>query len=160
MSENAQKALEIFNASIGQSDGHSESMKIEQDRINAFADATLDHQFIHIDPVKSAELSPYKTTIAHGYLTMSLIPHLSGSIPTKDPAAYVGVVMGINYGMEKMRFPAPVPVDSTIRASRELLSAEQKAPNVIQLKQKITIEIEGSDKPACVAETLTRLIYA
>ncbi len=160
MSENAQKALEVFQESIGQSDGYSESIKIEQDRINAFADATLDHQFIHIDPAKCAELSPYKTTIAHGYLTMSLIPHLSGSIPPRDPAAYQGVMMGINYGMEKMRFPAPVPVDSTVRATRELVAADLKAPNVIQLTQKITIEIEGSDKPACVAETLTRLIYA
>ncbi|MBV1906570.1 MAG: MaoC family dehydratase [Pseudomonadales bacterium] len=160
MSENAQKALKIFEASIGELDGYSESIKIEQERINAFADATLDHQFIHIDPVKSAESSPYKTTIAHGYLTMSLIPHFSSTIKPKDPAAFEGLVAGINYGMEKMRFPSPVPVNSVLRAKRETLKAELKGPNVIQLTQRVTIEIEGGDKPACVAETLTRFIYA
>jgi len=160
MSDNAQNALKIFEASIGESDGYSESIKIEQDRINAFADATLDHQFIHIDPEKCAEFSPYKTTIAHGYLTMSLVPYFSSSIKPKDPAAFEGLVAGINYGMEKMRFPSPVPVNSVLRAKRETLKAELKAPNVIQLTQRMTIEIEGQEKPACVAEVLMRFIYS
>jgi acyl dehydratase len=135
-------------------------MEIDQARINAFADATLDHQFIHIDPEKSAELSPYKTTIAHGFLTLSLLVHLTSQIPARDPAVQEGMVMGVNYGLDKVRFPAPVPVNSKIRAERTLLSAELKAPNTIQLKTQVTIEIEGSEKPVCVAESLMRMIYA
>lgn len=160
MSDKAQAALAKFESQVGNSDGHSDWMTIDQDRINAFADATLDHQFIHIDPEKSAQLSPYKTTIAHGFLTLSLLVHLTGQIPPRDPAAYDGVVMAVNYGLDKVRFPAPVPVDSRIRAERTLLGAELKGDNTIQLKARVTIEREGSDKPVCVAESLMRLIYA
>ncbi len=160
MSEKAQAALAIFQSQVGSSDGHSEWMEIDQERINAFADATLDHQFIHIDPEKSAQLSPYKVTIAHGFLTLSLVVHLTGQIPARDPAAYEGMVMGVNYGLDKVRFPAPVPVNSKIRAERTLMSAELKGDNTIQLKAQVTIECEGSDKPVCVAETLMRMIYA
>jgi acyl dehydratase len=160
MSDKAQAALEIFETQVGSSDGRSDWMEIDQARINAFADATLDHQFIHIDPEKSAELSPYKTTIAHGFLTLSLLVHLTSQIPARDPAVQEGMVMGVNYGLDKVRFPAPVPVNSKIRAERTLLSAELKAPNTIQLKTQVTIEIEGSEKPVCVAESLMRMIYA
>ena len=160
MSDKAQAALAIFESQVGSSDGHSDWMEIDQERINAFADATLDHQFIHIDPEKSAELSPYKTTIAHGFLTLSLLVHLTAQIPPRDPAVQEGVIMGVNYGLDKVRFPAPVPVNSKIRAERTLLSAELKAANTIQLTNRVTIEIEGSDKPVCVAESLMRMIYA
>ena len=160
MSENAQKALEIYQSQIGNSDGIGEWMTIDQQRINDFADATLDHQFIHIDPEKSAELSPYKVTIAHGFLTLSLVVHLGGSVPTANPEALKGVIMGVNYGLDKVRFPAPVPVNSKIRAERTLLGAELKAPNTIQLKQQVTVQIDGQDKPACVAEMLLRQIYS
>jgi acyl dehydratase len=160
MSDNAQRAVNIFATQIGTSDGKGEWMAVDQARINLFADATLDHQFIHIDPEKSAKLSPYKVTIAHGFLTLSLLPHLTSSVPARDPKAYEGLVMGVNYGLDKVRFPAPVPVNSKLRAERTLLEAELKAPNTIQLKQQVTIEIEGGAKPACVAEFLTRLIYS
>ncbi len=160
MSENATKALEIFQQHIGESDGHGDWHEIDQAQINLFADATLDHQFIHVDPEKSAQLSPYKTTIAHGFLTLSLVPHLLGSIAPKDPKAFEGVVMGVNYGLDKVRFPSPVPVNSRVRAERELMEVEQKAPNTLQLKQKVTVEIDGQEKPACAAEFITRLIYA
>ena len=159
MSDKAQAAVAIFAKRIGQSDGVSEWLEVDQKRINAFADATLDHQFIHIDPVRSAKDSPYKVTIAHGFLTLSLIPHLTSSIAPSDARAYDGLVMGVNYGLDKVRFPAPVPVNSKLRAERTLMEADLKAPNTIQLKQQITIEIEGGSKPACVAEFLTRLIY-
>jgi acyl dehydratase len=159
MPTNAEKAIEIFKGLEGKPEGTGEWLKIEQGRINTFADATLDHQFIHIDPEKSAQLSPYKVTIAHGFLTLSLIPHLGGAIPPVNPKAYEGVVMGVNYGLDKVRFPSPVKVNSRIRAHRELLTAELANPSTIQLKQKVTIEIEGESKPACVAETLVRLIY-
>ena len=99
-------------------------------------------------------------TIAHGFLTLSLLPHLGGKIPPVDPQAYEGLVMGVNYGLDKVRFPSPVKVDSRVRARRTLGSVERKAPNTLQLKQVVTIEIEGETKPACVAESLTRLIYA
>jgi acyl dehydratase len=99
-------------------------------------------------------------TIAHGFLTLSLLPFLGSKIPPVDPQAYVGVVMGVNYGLDRVRFPAPVKVDSRVRARRELISADLVAPNTIQLKQKVTIEIEGEQKPGCVAESLTRLIYS
>jgi acyl dehydratase len=160
MSDKASAAVAIFAKSIGASDGAGEWIAVDQKRINLFADATLDHQFIHIDPEKSAKLSPYKVTIAHGFLTLSLIPHLTSSIAPRDARAYEGVVMGVNYGLDKVRFPAPVPVNSKLRAERTLLEAQLKAPNTVQLKQQITIEIEGAAKPACVAEFLTRLIYA
>ena len=160
MSTNAEKAIEIWKGLEGKPEGSGEWLKVEQSRINTFADATLDHQFIHIDPEKAAQLSPYKVTIAHGYLTLSLIPHLNAAIPMADPKAYQGIVMGVNYGLDKVRFPSPVKVNSRVRAHRELLSAELVNPNTIQLKQKVTVEIEGESKPACVAETLSRLIYS
>jgi acyl dehydratase len=89
-----------------------------------------------------------------------MIVHLGGSVPPVAPEAYQGVVMGINYGLDKVRFPSPVKVGSKVRARRELISAELAAPNTVQLKQRVTVEVEGEPKPACVAETLTRLIYA
>jgi acyl dehydratase len=157
---NAEKAQAIFQKHIGEEEGVGEWHTVDQAQINAFADATLDHQFIHIDPEKSAQLSPYKVTIAHGFLTLSLVVKLGGSIPPVDPEAYQGVVMGVHYGLDKVRFPAPVKVDSRVRGRRELVSAELKNPTTIQLKQRMTVEIEGEAKPGCVAETLTRLIYS
>ena len=156
----AASALALFQKHVGEEEGVGEWFEVDQERINGFADSTLDHQFIHVDPERAAKHSPYKVTIAHGFLTLSLVPHLGSKIPPVDPAAYQGVVMGVNYGLDKVRFPSPVKVDSRIRARRSLTSVEQKAPNALQLKQTVTIEIEGEDKPACVAESLTRLIYA
>jgi acyl dehydratase len=157
MASNAESALERFKKQIGKVDGPSKEHKVEQAQINLFADATGDHQFIHIDPEKSAKLSPYKVTIAHGFLTL---PFLQSSIPPADPEAYQGLVMGVNYGLDKVRFPAPVKVNSSVRAIRETVAAELVAPNTIQLKQKVTVEIVGESKPGCVAEFLTRLIYS
>ncbi len=155
----AADALARFEKRIGEEEGVSDWFQVDQQRINDFADATLDHQFIHIDPEKSAKLSPYKVTIAHGFLTLSLLPHLGSKIPPLDPEAYQGMTMGINYGLDKVRFPAPVKVGSRVRARRSLAGAELKG-TMIQTKQIVTIEIEGEDKPACVAESLTRLVYA
>lgn len=160
MASNAESALQILKKSEGKGEGVSEWHKIDQTQINAFGDATLDGQFIHTDPEMAAKVSPYKTTIAHGFLTLSLIPYLGSSIKPVDSAMYEGLMMGINYGLDKVRFPAPVKVGSRVRAVRELISAELVAPNTIQLKQKVTVEIEGEPKPGCVAETLSRLIYA
>ena len=160
MASKAETALEIFEKHLGEEEGVGEWHVVDQSQINLFADATLDHQFIHIDPVKSAELSPYKVPIAHGFLTLSLVVHLGKTIPPIDAAAYDGIVMAVNYGLDKVRFPNPVKVDSKIRARRLLVSAELKAPNTIQLKQQVTVEIDGEAKPGCVAEPLSRLIFA
>ena len=160
MSSKAEAALAVFKSYEGEEEGVGEWLTVDQDRINTFADATLDHQFIHIDPEKSAELSPYKVTIAHGFLTLSLIVHLGGSIPPLKPEALEGVYMGVNHGLDKVRFPAPVPVDSQIRARHRLVSAELKNPGTIQLKREVIVEIEGGKKPVCIAESLVRLMYA
>jgi acyl dehydratase len=160
MPTNAEQAIEIFNKHLGAEEGTGDWHHVTQEQINQFADATLDHQFIHIDPEKSALLSPYKVTIAHGFLTLSMVVHLGGSVPRLADEAYKGVVMGVNYGLDKVRFPNPVKVDSKIRAKRELVSAELKNPTTIQLKQRVTVEIEGEAKPGCVAEQLSRLIYS
>ncbi len=160
MTSKAESAHAIYNSHLGEEEGVGEWFEVDQDRINLFADATLDHQFIHIDPEKAAELSPYKVTIAHGFLTLSLIVHLGGGIPPKDPAVLDGVFMGVNYGLDKVRFPAPVPVNSRIRARHRLIGAELKNENTIQLKREVTIELEGSEKPVCVAEYLLRFMYA
>jgi acyl dehydratase len=160
MASKAEQARAVFQKHVGELEGVGEWFVIDQARINQFADATLDRQFIHVDPERSAKLSPYKVTVAHGFLTLSMIVHLGGSVPPVAPEAYQGVVMGINYGLDKVRFPSPVKVGSKVRARRELISAELAAPNTVQLKQRVTVEVEGEPKPACVAETLTRLIYA
>jgi acyl dehydratase len=156
----AASALALYQKHIGSEEGVGEWFRVDQARINAFADATLDHQFIHVDPEKAAKLSPYKVTIAHGFLTLSLLPYLGSKIPPVEPKAFEGLVMGVNYGLDKVRFPSPVKVDSRVRARRSLAEVEKKAPNTLQLKQIVTIEVEGEEKPACVAETLTRLVYS
>ncbi len=160
MASKAEAALEIFKKNLGSDDGVGDWHTVDQDQINLFADATLDHQFIHVDPEKSAQVSPYKVTIAHGFLTLSLVVHLQKTIPQSNPEAYEGLIMGVNYGLDRVRFPNPVKVNARVRARRELLEAELKAPTTIQVKQRVTVEIEGEEKPGCVAETLARLIYA
>lgn len=126
---------------------------IDQDRINAFADATLDHQFIHVNEEKAAE-TPFGGTIAHGYLTMSLISHFLSECTVVPEDA----VMGINYGSDKMRFLQPVAVNSEIRARAVLKDVTEKTPGQLLLKNEITIEIKGQDKPAVVAEILSMFI--
>jgi len=160
MASKAEAAISIFQKQIGGEEAIGEWFTVKQEQIDRFADATLDHQFIHVDPERAAKLSPYKVTIAHGFLTLSMIVHLGASVPRTDAKAYDGLVMAVNYGLDKVRFPSPVKVNSRIRARRILLSAELKGPSSIQLKQQVTVEIEGEDKPGCVAESLTRLNYA
>src|SRR5947209_20302948 len=120
----AEAAYELFKSAVGENEGVGEWFEVTQERINQFADVTEDHQFIHVDPEQSAQLSPWKVTIAHGFLTLSLLTKLSESIP--QPAErYDGIVMGVNYGFEKVRFVAPVKVNSRIRASSVLASVDR-----------------------------------
>lgn len=131
--------------------GVSDWFQIDQARINAFADATLDHQFIHVDEEKARQ-TPFGGTIAHGYLTVSLLPHLQTSIDGLVIPA--GLKMGMNYGFDKLRFMAPVKVNSRVRARATLLRADERKPGQWLLKFEYTVEIEGGDKPALVAEWL------
>jgi len=158
MSDHAEKALEMFQKQVGQEDPAGDWHQVDQAQINLFADATGDHQFIHIDPER-AKQTPFGTTIAHGFLTLSLLPFLQSKIPPATPEAYAGLAMGVNYGLNKVRFPSPVKVDSRVRARRSLVEAELKGGNTVQLTQKVTVDIEGETKPGCVAEFVTRLVY-
>ena len=158
MSTNAEKAYALFQAAVGQEEGVGEWFLVDQDRIDRFADVTLDHQFIHVDP-EAAKATPFGTTIAHGFLTLSLLTHLDASIPKGDPARYQGLVMGLNYGFEKVRFVSPVKVGKRIRARATLASVELKEP-WIQTTRTMTVEIEGEAKPAMVADWITRIMYA
>lgn len=135
---------------IGKEVGITEWIEIDQDRINKFADATGDHQFIHVDPARAAQ-TPFGATIAHGFLTLSLLSMLSaknGGVKLENS------VMGINYGLDKVRFINPVKVGSQIRARFQLLEADEKKPKHYLLKHHVTIEIQGQSKPALIAEWL------
>jgi acyl dehydratase len=132
-------------------------LTVTQERIDQFAEATLDRQWIHVDPERAKAESPYGTTVAHGYLTLSLIPHLTGSVDPDKPR-FPGVKMGVNYGLNKVRFPNPVPVGAKIRARTRLLGFE-KAKGGLQIINQVTIEIEGQEKPGCVAETVSLLYF-
>jgi len=134
---------------IGKEVGVSEWLTVDQERINQFAEATGDHQYIHVDPERAAA-TPFGTTIAHGFLTMSLMVLMGYEGSTK----LENTVMGINYGFDKLRFINPVKVNSKIRGRFKLLSAEEKKPNHYLLKHEVTVEIEGNDKPALIAEWL------
>jgi acyl dehydratase len=144
------ESVDALKEVVGQHLGYSAWMEITQDRVNRFADATDDHQFIHVDPGAAAD-SPFGGTIAHGYLTLSLVVPLVSQIYGVD-----GVRMGVNYGTNKVRFPAPVPVGSNIRAGADLKSVTD-VPGGVQVELIVTIEVEGGAKPACVAETVSRL---
>lgn len=157
MSANAQAAYEALHGLIGQEPVAGEWFELTQDRINAFADATLDHQFIHIDPVRAAQ-TPFGGTIAHGFLTLSMLVHLSTSIPS-DFTKLDGILMGVNYGLNKVRFINPVPANSRIRATAATVAVELKG-NAVDQTRAMTIEIEGVEKPAVIAEWIGRTVFA
>lgn len=143
---------ESLMAAVGQRLGHSDWVAITQERIQTFADATDDHQWIHVDPVRAAA-GPFGACIAHGYLTLSLVSRFLPEI------VEVRMKMGVNYGCEKVRFPAPVRVGSRIRGVGELLAVEQTRDGGVQATIRVSVEIEGGDKPACVADTLSRYYF-
>ena len=143
-------SVEDLRAAVGEQLGHTDWLEIDQKRIDLFADATGDHQWIHVDPEKAAA-GPFKTTIAHGYLTLSLLPLFGPQLIKVE-----GVKMGVNYGTNKVRFPAPVPVDSRLRATAKITGVDD-VPGGVQVTVAFTVEREGGDKPVCVAETLARL---
>ncbi len=138
-----------LKAAVGKHLGYSDWLEISQDRIDRFADATGDHQWIHVDPER-AKQGPFGATIAHGYLTQSLVNHFLPQI-----VEVRGISMGINYGADRLRFPAPVPVNSRVRGGAELLEV-QEVKGTIQAKVRVTVEIQGSERPACVIDTISR----
>jgi acyl dehydratase len=142
--------IDELKSLVGEHLGTSDWHVIGQDRIDGFAEATGDHQWIHVDPEKAAQ-GPFGTTIAHGFLTLSLIPMLNWEAYTVE-----GVRMGVNYGLNKVRFTAPVPVGSRVRASTELAEATE-IDGGVQIVCRVTVELEGSEKPACIAETVSRM---
>ena len=139
---------------VGQELGVSKWIAIDQERINAFADATDDHQWIHVEVERAKTESPYRTTIAHGFLTLSLIPGLS-----KDNYRVDNAKMGINYGLNKVRFLAPVQPGSRIRLRSELIDAKKVDETTVDLTVRQTVELDGSDKPAAVAEVIARMVF-
>jgi acyl dehydratase len=132
--------------------GTSDWVTITQEAVNQFADATGDHQWIHVDPERAAK-GPFGTTIAHGYMTLSLLPQLMHGLYTVK-----GIKMAINYGLNKVRFPSPVPVGSKVRATTSLVSVEDIGDGAAQVIMSSVIEIEGGTKPACVAESIVRYL--
>jgi len=157
MSSNAEKALEVFEAALGHEEGVGEWFEVTQETVNQFADITHDHQFIHVDP-EAAKSTPFGGTIAHGFLTLSMLTHLLASIKT-DPARFAGVVMAINYGFDKVRFINPVKVGARIRARSTLAAVQLKGDSAVLSTRTIAVEIEGEDKPALIADWLTLIQY-
>lgn len=147
--------LEELERHVGEETGRSDWFTIDQERINMFADATMDHQWIHVDPDSAAQ-GPFGATIAHGFLTQSLLSYLTlESMLLPD-----GAVMYINYGSDKVRFLNPVTVDSRVRTVSVLKEVNRKSPGQVLIKNAVTVEIEGEDKPALVAELLTLAVMA
>jgi acyl dehydratase len=147
---NATLEMASLRDAVGTHLGHTDWHEMTQERVNLFADATDDHQFIHVDPERAKE-TPFGGTIAHGYLTLSLM------VPVMDELMKVSdAKMGINYGLDKVRFPAPVPVGSQWRGGVEVIDVSE-VPGGLQVKVRGTIEVKGAEKPSCVAECLVRL---
>jgi acyl dehydratase len=148
---------ELLKSRIGQEIHTSDWLDITQERVNAFADATSDHQWIHVDRERASRESPWGGTIAHGYLTLSLYPMLRGLVSAETPV-YPGVRNVINYGLNKLRFPAAVRVGNRVRARCTLLGVEEVSGG-LQMTEQYTVEIDGESKPACVAEAIMRLYF-
>jgi len=153
----AEQAFTALQPRIGQVVHQSDWLTVTQERIDAFASATGDHQWIHVDAERAARESPWKTTIAHGYLTLSLYPLLRGLVQEGKPP-FPGVRQMINYGLDKLRFPSAVLSGSRVRAHCVLLEVGEVTGG-LQIKEQCTVEIEGQPKPACVAEAIMRLYF-
>ena len=143
-------SVDELSAAVGETLGPGEWFEVDQSRVNLFADATDDHQWIHVDPERAAQ-GPFGGPVAHGFLTLSLLPSLVGALYTVKASR-----MGVNYGLNRVRFPAPVRVGTSVRVRAEIASVEPVAGGV-QLTAKVTVESNAGDKPVCVAETVSGL---
>ena len=146
-------SAEQLRAAVGQSLGATDWLPVEQDRVNQFAEATGDHQWIHVDPERAAS-GPFGGCIAHGYLTLSLVNFFLPQLMRVD-----NLLMGVNYGCDRVRFPAPVKVGARVRGSGEITAVEALANGALQVVVRVTVEIEGSDRPGCVVDTISRYTF-
>lgn len=152
-----EQLIDSYRQRTGEEISIGEWLQIDQARIDAFARATGDLQWIHIDPQRAAAESPYKSTVAHGFLTLSLLPLLTrANAPGEFEKNYPGMRLRVNYGLNKVRFPAPVKPGDRLRAHTTVLGAEPAGEGV-EISYQLTVEIEGNPKPACVAEQLVRV---
>lgn len=147
------RSAEEFQAAVGRSFGPSNWLTVEQARVDAFADATGDHQWIHVDRARAAS-GPFGGTIAHGYLTLSLVNYFLPQLLRAE-----GMKLGLNYGCDRVRFPAALRTGSRARCRAEIVSVEDVGDGAVQVKIRATVEAEGSDKPVCVADTLSRFYF-
>jgi acyl dehydratase len=143
-----------LESAVGKHLGHSEWLEITQERIDLFAEATGDHQWIHVDPERAKD-GPFGKPIAHGYLTQSLVNFFLPQIVQVQ-----GISMGVNYGTDRVRFPAPVPVGSKVRGRAEVIEVEKTKDGGVQAKIRVTVEIEGSERPGAVVDTISRYYAA
>ncbi len=155
--DNLHKAYDTLTARIGETTSQSDWFEVTQDMVNAFADVTMDHQWIHVD-VERAKAGPFGAPIAHGHLTLSIMGHLPKPASAAEGTRLEGQKLGINYGFDKVRFPSPVPVGSRIRTTSTLRRVDIKG-GMIETMNEVVVEVEGQDKPACVAESLGRLVF-
>jgi acyl dehydratase len=147
------RGLAELRAAVGREIGPTPWLLVTQARIDGFADVTNDHQWIHVDPVRAAE-GPFGATVAHGFLTVSLIPYFVNALRRVD-----GARMGVNYGLNKVRFPAPVRAGSRVRARTTMTGLEPIEPGAVQLVTRTVVEVEGGAKPACVADLVSRYYF-
>lgn len=147
------QGVEGMQSLVGQEIGPSEWRSVTQDDIDAFAALSGDHQWIHVDVERAKTESPFKTTIAHGNLTLSLVDGFRGELISST-----GFALGVNYGWNKIRFPAPVPVDSKVRAKAEVVSVEERGGGWWQVVTRFTLEVEGNEKPCFVGDSVTRVM--
>lgn len=157
MSDNLQRAFEIMQSRVGEMTSQSEWFEITQERVNDYAEVSMDHQWIHIDVERATNESPFGAPIAHGNLTLAVMGHLPVAARNEGPPIE-GQKLGINYGFDRIRFPAPVPVGSKIRSTNTLRRVEIKG-DMIETMTEIVVEAQGSDKPVCVAESLGRMVF-
>ncbi|WP_298961291.1 MaoC family dehydratase [uncultured Methylobacterium sp.] len=140
---------EALKAALGQEIGVGEWITVDQAMIDRFADATGDHQWIHVDPERAARESPYRTTVAHGYLTLSLVPRFIAGVRRLD-----GLRLSLNYGLDRVRFPAPVLVGARLRGRVTLAAALEVPPSGLRATYRVTVEVEGQERPACLADAV------
>ncbi|MEE2775679.1 MAG: MaoC family dehydratase [Acidobacteriota bacterium] len=162
MSDVLQAAHDLLHDHIGNQQPATDWFTVTQDQIDQFADVTMDHQWIHVDTDRAKD-GPFGTTIAHGHLTLSIMGHLPSrpaGASTQDTGLpkLEGQKMGINYGFDRVRFPSPVKVGSRVRAHRTLKRVEIKG-GMIEAMHEVVVEIDGQDKPACVAESVSRMVF-
>lgn len=147
------RSIADLEAALGRELGPTEWFGIQQSRINGFADDTEDHQWIHVDPEQAAT-GPFGATVAHGFLTLSLVPYFISQLRRME-----GTRMGINYGLDRVRFPAPVRVGSRLRACSTLVDVQKTADGGVQTVNRVVIEVEDTSKPACVADLVSRYYF-